>query len=287
VKSFLVGAGFDEIMRYSFYGEEAALCSGVPVADHLALENPMNPDQKYLRVGLSPGMHATVIENLHRFPSFDFFEFGRTYRAGAGGEIIEEKRIALACVAEESEKGAAFYRLKGAIENLFMHAHITGYSFDVVEPRSSLYHPGRTAEIRIGGEPVGAVGEANPTLLKRMGSRRGAFAEILFSAITDHGSDAIGAVPLPKYPGIERDLAFLVPARLPVADMMALFRREGGAYLKACEMFDAYENEEGRSIAFRLTFAADDRTLASAEVEDVVQHIVEQAEALLGARLRV
>jgi phenylalanyl-tRNA synthetase beta chain len=97
-------------------------------------------------------------------------------------------------------------------------------------------------------------------------------------------------VSLPKYPAVQRDLAFAVPMTVPAARVEQVLRQEGGPYLRSIVMFDLYTGKgmapEERSIAWRLTFRADDRTLTDAEVNEIHRRLVEAVKKRLDIQIR-
>ena len=286
IKDYCADAGFDEVMTYSFVGGKYAELSGIPVSDHLELENPMNDEQRYLRTKLLPQAVEKVTENLRYLEAFTFFEFGRTY-AKAGDTIGEEKRLLLAMAGDEKRKGDIFFALKGETENLLAHLRIRNVSFVQPETVEPVLHPSRVADIVVEGECIGAIGEANPALFKKFGSgKRVAFAEFRFDRLMRHIGGDPTAEALAKYPSVNRDLAFLVPVKTLAADMIETIREAGGAYLLDIALFDVYESGSEKSMAFHLTFQSAERTLEAAEVDDAVRSITGAVEAAHGGYLR-
>lgn len=287
LKEYFIGAGFDEVMTYSFYGEQDASLSGVPLSAHLELENPMNADQRYLRTKLLPQAVGKVVENLRFLDSFRFFEFGRVHWKEAGGMVAEEKRMLLALVGDESGKGGIFFAMKGEIENLLSRFRMRNISFEQLNRVSPILHPSRVADILVDGESIGAVGEANPSLFRKFGQgKRVAFAEFHVEKFLKHVGGSFEATDLSKYPSVNRDLSFFVPMRTLANDMIETIRRVGGRYLSEIELFDVYEGDREKSMAFHLTFGSDDRTLESGEIEDVMETIIQSVSISHKGRLR-
>lgn len=287
LKEYFTGAGFDEIMTYSFYGEQDASLSGVPLSAHLELENPMNADQQYLRTKLLPQAVGKTLENLRFLDGFRFFEFGRVHWRESGGLIVEEKRMLLTLVGDESDKGSVFFTMKGEIENLLSRFRMGAVSFEQLNRVSSILHPSRVADILVDGESIGAVGEANPSLFRKFGQeKRVAFAEFHVEKFLRHMRESFEASTVSKYPSVNRDLSFFVPVRTLANDMLETIRRVGGKYLSRVELFDVYEGADERSMAFHLSFGADDRTLESGEIEEAMQAITESVSVSHKGRLR-
>jgi phenylalanyl-tRNA synthetase beta chain len=110
---------------------------------------------------------------------------------------------------------------------------------------------------------------------------------VLWSAVD---KEIIRVMPLPKFPPVLRDLAFILPENIKAQAVTALFREFGGEKLEAVSLFDVYQGEHipngYRSLAFSLTFRIPDRTLQDEEVNTIMEAIVKAATERFGAQLR-
>lgn len=284
LKEYLACAGFDEIMTYSFYGRDLLGQSGVPEDVHLTLENPMNPDQTYLRAKLLPSVLDKAIENMPRVDGFRIFEFGRVY-SHEGGSVREEKRIASALSLKETNSGEAFLAQKGEIERLFGFFHTDEtISFRPAADVSPLFHPGRTAHIMAGEEVIGVVGEAHPSFVRKSGSRKIAIAELSFPALLRLYGSPITLKPIPRFPSVSRDISLVVPKNVAVGDLARVIRESGAPLLRDAGFFDVYEKGAEKNVAFHLSFGADDRTIEGEAAEAALEGIVRAAEKAFGAK---
>ena len=95
---------------------------------------------------------------------------------------------------------------------------------------------------------------------------------------------------LPVLPAIEQDLALLVPVNVSARQVEELIRSAGGKLLEGVSPFDLYRGKgipEGfRSIAYRLRFRAQDRTLTDAEAAAAVQRILKRLKDEYGIERR-
>ena len=285
LKEYLAAAGFDEIMTYSFYGEDSRRQGGVPEEAHLILENPMNPDQMYLRAKLLPTVFGKAIENVPRTDRFKLFEFGRVYFR-EGDAVHEEKRIAFALSLKESVSGEAFLSQKGEVERLFDFLRIRdGISFEPAEEVSPLFHPGRTVRILADGELVGVVGEAHPSFIKKFGSRRIAIAELSFPILLRLSGAPVVMKPISKFPSVSRDISLVVPSQVTFGELEKVIVSSGGDLLRGCGFFDLYEQGREKNVAFHLSFGEDDRTIEGKDAEEAFRRIVRATEESFGAKL--
>ncbi len=285
LKNECVSSGFDEVMTYSFYGEEIVSETGVPQVAHLVLENPMNPEQEFMRAKLLPPVIEKAFENFRRFSSVRMFEFGSIYFRSDDG-IGEEKRLAAVLSEEEKSSGENYRTLKGETERIVRSIGYTeGLLFRPTESVSPLFHPARTAKVFIGETCVGVCGEIHPRLLKKFGTRRAALLELSFSELLNLPKKETEYIPLPKFPYAIRDISLLVPRKTLATDLEQSILEAGSPLLKRCELFDIFESGETRNLAFHLSFGAGDRTITSEEMQDSFDRIVAQVEGRFSARL--
>ena len=92
-----------------------------------------------------------------------------------------------------------------------------------------------------------------------------------------------------KFPKSERDLSMTVPKEITVDKIEKIFKENGGKLLENYELFDIYEGEqvaEGyKSIAYNLSFRANDHSLVDGEVDEIIKIIVNDLSSM-GIELR-
>src|SRR5207302_422337 len=133
------------------------------------------------------------------------------------------------------------------------------------------FHPGRTGEILDGGEAIGIIGEVHPEVATQLGlPGRAVVAEVLFDRFTGGGQQTPQARPLPRFPGVRRDLTVVIQGKIAGRDLVQVIRRLGGYTLREIQMVSEYQGPPlgagARSLSFRLQYQADDRTLTNEEV---------------------
>jgi phenylalanyl-tRNA synthetase beta chain len=296
VKEYLAHAGFDEIMTYSFYGEKEISAAALEAERHLMIENPLSPDQNHLRLTLIPLMLSKVRENLRHFQSFDCFEWGSGFSRHLKTRGPEEsKSLGLVTVLpKQNVSGEAFFSLKGRIIALFEALAIDSerISWEPLDrhPEASigdLFHPTRSACVMLDGKVIGIVGEAHPKTIKAFGvPSKLAMAQFSAHALQLARKSETRFVPLQKFPYALRDISLSFPKKTTVADVESVLREVGAPLLVRNELFDIYEQEDEKSLAFHLFFGHAERTLSSQEVDSAFDRIVEAAQNRLGAVLR-
>lgn len=293
-REVLAGSGFTETWN-------PALVSGreleaVRVAAHaMRVSNALSDDMDTLRTSLLPSLLSVVALNRDRGrAAVNVYEVASVYLAPVGEKNTQQpdEPLRLAAVADggaTAESGrAAFYRLKsvlaGCVESLAAPA--STYQRAAAE----LFHPGRCAAVVMDGRQLGYIGEIHPTVSAhyRLEGRLVAF-EIDVEPVLA-ASRVPRAQPLPRFPGVERDLAVVVDEHVAAGAALATIKEHGGDMLELARAFDEYQGaqvpEGHKSIAFTLTFRSPERTLTDAEVEGVMSEIRSGLEKKLSARFR-
>ena len=151
------------------------------------------------------------------------------------------------------------------------------------------WHPGRCVEVLVDSVVVGHAGELHPAACERLGvPARTCAVELDLTAIG--AREVLPAPTISSYPAVNQDVALVVDASVPAADVESALRSGGGDLLESVRLFDVYTGAQlgdGRkSLAYALTFRADDRTLTEDEASTWRTAAVEAAEKAVGASLR-
>ncbi|HET6790642.1 MAG TPA: phenylalanine--tRNA ligase subunit beta [Actinomycetota bacterium] len=292
VRDALVRAGLREAKPLPFASEEDLALMGDGQA--IPLANPLRAEEAWLRTSLLPGLLRTVARN-QRWGSgtASIFEVGVVFRSGDPAE--ERRHAGFVHCGAAGEGWAADDRTldvldaRGTLESLLGDLGVEDWSLG--EPLAHPFHPGRSARILLGDEPVGALGELHPRIAASLEIEgRVAAAEIQLEPVRAAAARAFQLVEVPRFPPVRRDLAFVVPTGVSAGALQAVLDDAGEALLDRSTLFDVFEGgaiPEGRkSLAFALEFRAPDRTLTDEEVEPVVAAIVDRVRSELGAELR-
>ena len=176
------------------------------------------------------------------------------------------------------------------MENLLAALHITDWHVEAVTSDPT-WHPGRTAALYIGDVYAGIFGELHPLVVKNYDLKAPVFAaEFALDALIGIGEVVPVYQPTPIYPAVPRDLAVVVDKAMEVGKLEAAIRSAEPAYLKAISVFDIYEGLQvgagKKSVAFSLTFQADDQTLTDDLVQAEMDKIVAALERDCQGQLR-
>jgi phenylalanyl-tRNA synthetase beta chain len=214
------------------------------------------------------------------------------------GEVVRAPSV----VAPQSGEQAGWWG-KGrpadwadAVEAARKVAHEAGTELVIRKGQYGPWHPGRCAELAItvdGAERVvGHAGELHPRVVKALGlPERTCAMEIDLDAVESAGDAMVKAPRISTFPVATQDVALVVDAVVPAAEVEEALREGAGELLESIRLFDVYENVEqlgeGRkSLAYALRFRAADRTLTVDEASAARDAAVALAGERVGAELR-
>jgi phenylalanyl-tRNA synthetase beta chain len=321
----LAEAGYVEVLCYPFVDPAVFDALGVPAGDPrrelVRLANPLSEEEPALRSTLLPPLLATLRRNLRRGQrDLALFEIGAVFspRAGAGEapprmgvagrpsdfelELAEAFvpaqpwHVAVALAGDVDPAGwwgggqaASWADAVEAGRRVLAAAGVPAGQVAVRRGARAPWHPGRCAEILVDGAVVGHAGELHPAACAALDlPRRTCAAELVLDAVP-----LPGVTPAPRistYPPALIDVALVVPAGTPAAAVQEALVAGSGELLEAVRLFDVYESaqlgEGHKSLAFKLTFRASDRTLTVEEAVAARDAAVGEAARRVGAVLR-
>ncbi len=303
VRDHLVALGLQEVVTYRLTTPEREARARRPGAApderaYVELLNPITEDRRVMRHELLPSV-LEVAETNARQDRLAIFEIGPVYLPAEGEDLPDEpRRLAIVLAGRRQETNWSrpetaemdFYDLKGLLDALAADLHFEGVACEPAEHPS--FHPGRCARLRVAGRDLGVFGELHPQVRPAWDLPAAAVlaADLDFETLQAALPDRYPIRSIPRFPPVVEDLAVVVDDALPAARVEALAREAGGELLHEIQLFDVYRGEQieagKKSLAYRLTYQADDRTLTDPEVAAVRERIVEQVEKQLGGRLR-
>jgi phenylalanyl-tRNA synthetase, beta subunit, non-spirochete bacterial len=286
VKDALVGLGFYETFTYSFVSPKSFEKSTFKQENPLVISNPLGEDTSIMRQHLLPSLFEVAATNVKaKNKSARLFEVGTVYHKSDETSAMpasEQKKIAAVAYGTDE----TFFTLKAAVETLLNSLGITP-EFTAKECPS--FHPYVCAEITAGDKVLGKLGEVHPAVTANYeitGTKLFAFV-LDFDSVFDTASFNCSYKTESVYPASSRDLALVVSDETPVGEIQNVIKQNGGRTLQNVEIFDIYRgaNVDGKSVAYALTFRANDRTLTDAEIDKTIERIL-AACAKSGAALR-
>jgi len=305
VRDVLTRCGLDEVITYSIVDirDDARLSSSgeeMSVQDYVALRNPLSSDRVHLRRQLLPSLLNAARSNLRFLERVSIFEISRVFHPRSGHVLPDEPRHLCILVAGPREGRSwldgqdrtmmDFYDLKGIVEALCEGIHVSDVTWE--RGHHPAYHPGRCAQVSVGGAVVGVAGELHPVVRDAFGLPEQPVCTLEFDldVLLSNWVEAPEAMPLSVHPPVYEDLAVVVDVETPASQVRDLIAQAGGSMLRQVELFDVYQGEQigagKKSLAYALTYQADDKTLTDKQVARLRARIVRELQRELDASLR-
>ena len=279
--------GLNEDRTYTLVSKEMASLFNYDNKEAVVLPNPMSLDKSVVRLSLIPSLIKTYEYNKARkVDNINIYEIAKTYNSNFEEDhkvaILMKGNYMINAVNNVNVKDD-FYLLKGIVENLFDYLGLKNrYAFNKCEINE--LHPGISAEITIDRNRVGIIGKVHPSLVKDDIY----VAEISMTKLYELHTKPLKYKEASKYPSIEKDVAFVVDNNMTNKELMDAIKKAGGRLLTDIDIFDIYKDiEEGKkSMAYKLTFKDETRTLSDTEVMEVFNKIISEVEDKCNAKLR-
>ena len=243
----------------------------------IKLANASNPNIETIRKTMIPTQLCQVRSNLGYAPEFGIFEVGRVVSGMTEDDLcVENKLLGITLYQKGSDVRGVYFRMKAIIETLVDELKHKSVSFEKIEPTFGWEHPVNLNAVIVDGEVIGRIGLIHPSVMKKLDKRATVvFAEIDMDKFAAVENLSIRYEEPSKFPSIEIDLSFLTARFAPV---MKAIENASCGLIKAVDVIDIYDAGDASSIAVRLTFSDNSRTLTKEEVTDVTDGIVSELE---------
>ena len=296
VKRQMVGFGFQELITYSLTSikklEMAA--SGRLDFQPVKLINPMTEEHEYLRSNLRAGLLTALADNRrYEEGAIRFFELGRVYLPRPG-DLPRESDILCGILSGPRGDGLSpgetevfdFYDAKGVVEALLSRL---GMAVSFREGSEAGLSPGKQAEVIIGGDRLGVVGELDPGVLNAFDIPAPvALFEVDISALAPLTVTEKEYHSIPRFPAVVRDIALVVDSTILHQQITEVV--SGFPLVTGVSIFDVYAGGQmppgKKSMAYRLVFQSENHTLTDEEVNGVLDKVLDELASRFGAALR-
>lgn len=298
-RSVLTTLGYHEAITYSLVGKESLQDSLMPQKEIVALASPMSEDHRYVRDSILPSLLQAIAYNQARaLKDVALFEMSNVY-----GKNHVEERLCVA-VSGSLQKNrwqnysldVDFYTMKGLCESLL---EVVGFDANRITFKPNTmdvehFHPYRSAEVYLGKELLGLLGQVHPKMAQRYNIADTVALEINVEVILKNKASKVKFSEVSKFPTITRDLAFVVKEDIPVADIIKSIKKNGKLekenIIQNVEVFDVYTGEHveqgSKSIALSITFQSYVRTLKDQDINSIHERILETLKKDVNAQLR-
>ena len=285
------GLGYSEIITYSFVSptifDRIRISADSPLRNVLKIQNPLGEDTSVMRTIALPSMMDILSRNYaYHNKNVKLYELAKIYLPQENDLPQEPKMLMLGSYGAEEN----FFKLKGEVEAIFTGLRMPKASYTAVNDNPS-YHPGRCAKVTINGVEIGYMGQVHPLVAQNYDMDCEVYcAELNFTAMFALQLPEPTYIPLPKYPGVTRDLSLMCDEAVTVAQIEEVITASAGKLLRNVKLFDIYRGtgvpEGKKSMAFSLELRSDERTLTDADSEQAVSKVLAALAEKLGATLR-
>ncbi len=291
LRDLVAACGFQEVITYSLTSRSRIAPESV-----VRVANPFSAEHEYLRTSLRPGLLSALAANQkYEESSIRLFEIGRVF-LGRGSDLPDERESLSGVISGPrgelswlGEKGQCdFFDAKGVVEALLAKLGVeANYEAGKVEG----LHPGRVARVIVDQTEVGIVGEVHPKVSEGFDllPQPVAIFEIDISKLLACLKGRARYHPLSRFPRSVRDIAILVDVAVPAKQMLDIIRSV--PLVSHVRLFDLYTGKQvpagKKSVAFRIAYQSDTRTLTDEESEAAEKEILSRLEKEVGATRRV
>lgn len=280
INETLLSCGCSEISTFSFISpkvyDRIRLPKDSQLRNSVVIMNPLGEDTSIMRTTILPSMLEVLSRNYnHKNAEAYLYEIGTVYEPTEAGKLPIERQKAVIGVYGS---GADYYTLKGIVEKLLDVLNTAEYDIVPVSDNPT-FHPGRCAQFKIGDKVLATLGEVHPEAAENYSiGERVYIAEVDVETAYENRMPSRTHKPLPKFPAVTRDLAFVCDRDIPVLTLEKEIRTAVGKTLENVTLFDVYEGEQiesgKKSVAFNIQMRSADKTLTDEEADAAVKRVI-------------
>ncbi len=285
VKDFLVKAGFIELRTYSFVGDALAAAFGLESEKLVELSNPIAEDKKFMQPMIIPRLVSASADNFKYTDELNIFEISNIFERSSN-KLNEQEHLAIVRAIKNSDDILSNFRIvKGTVNDMLA---ALGLSEVIWRPADTVFKNrdnymfwsvSSSAILEVDGRNIGVVGILRQDISAGFSWPHNIVAvEINFSQLVQESSEEHEYRLPSKYPEAVRDIAVLVDNNTLVDEVGSEIARVGKSLIRDIELFDYYEGEnlpEGKkSLAFRVIYQSQTRTLSGKEIDDMHKNII-------------
>ncbi len=291
--------GYTEVYNYSFVSAEQIKSLGGDVAKYIEMDNPLSKEKPYLRRTLVNNLLENVKKNIENFSTVRLFEVGQTFLLNEAGprakdssdELLPRQDTWLTSIVAIRKGQNLFSTAKGVVETV-AHELKSEFTYRSPENPRPWQHQTRSASIYYNNVLVGTIYEIHPAVLARIGiDGRAAAVDFVLNRLVELGvaSNEVKYQPVPVYPEVVRDLAFVVTKSV-THDQIKELIINSDPLIRRVELFDSYSGDkisaDKKSLAFHITYGSKDCTLTTEEINATQEKVLKNLIVTFGAEIR-
>lgn len=280
--------GFSQGMCYSFESpkvfDKLLLPEDSSLRRAVQISNPLGEDFSIMRTISLNGMLSSLAFNYnHRNKNVRLYELGNIYLP---------KQLPLTELPDERMKftlgfygDGDFFTMKGVIEEFLEKVGMKAKkTYDPTDKKPFL-HPGRQTDVIYQGKTIGFLGEVHPAVMDNYGLGEKTYVAVLdMPQIVEMATFDRKYTGIARYPAVTRDISMIVPKKISAGAIEAVIEQRGGKLLEGYHLFDIYEGAQilsgFKSMAYSISFRANDRTLEESDITAAMKKIWNGLEAL-------
>ena len=291
LRQFFAGEGFVETINLPFTSDaHNGLFSGPwkGPSTSVPLLNPLAKENSAMRQSLLPGLLDSLRVNLaHKAANFYGYQLGKVFRCHGAGGYEERLCIGALMYGSRAIRGVRrkdvpvldFLECKGSVEGILDLFGLRS-SVSWTPMTSELLHPGQAAQIDHQGRPIGVIGQLHPDICEQLEVPQVYVFELDFEKLLEYAPRRMAVRALPKFPSIERDFAIVVDRDFASQRIIDWIENLKEPLIEYVQVFDQYVGapiaEGKKSLAYNISYRAEDRTLADSEVNPLHQSIIDR-----------
>lgn len=297
IRELLIANGLYETLNYTLVNDRLiSYFKGLNNNEPYCLLHPMTEDHKYTRVTLLPSLLETLNYNLSRQgKDIKIFEVSDVYSKNG-----VECHLGIVLNGEDEYRHLmnkipyGYAHVKGLFEAIMnlLAIDASRYRLVRVSDKFKELHPGRAAEIYIGKDLIGIMGELHPNMMKEfdLGKAPTAVLEINLSKLLEVRVSPIKVIPPSRFQTVERDLALVARKDISAQEIIKVIKQAGHNMIKQVDIFDVYQGEHVdfgfKSIALKIVYEDTTKSFTSEEIANLEKGIINALEAKLSIKLR-
>jgi phenylalanyl-tRNA synthetase beta chain len=300
LRCFMAGEGLVEAINLPFTPSRInSLFAGLwRVPKPVSVLNPLAKETDELRQSLLPGLIENLKLNLaQRAENFAAYQLGKTFALSSSGEPVERQCVGALfygirpCLGltQNKSRPVDFLDCKGLVEGLLeLFRLLSSVGWSVLD--APVLHPGQSAALSLNSEFAGYLGQLHPDICEDLEVPRCWVVELDFEKWLEYAPRRIAVHALPRFPAVERDVAIVVDRDFSAHQVIGWIKSLEEALIEQVEVFDQYEGtsipEGKKSLAYRVSYRAEDRTLTDTEINALHQSLVDRLGTRFGAEQR-
>ena len=276
-----------ELHSYIWAYTDELKALGIEVEDNVKLLNATNPNIETIRTSIIPTQLCQVKVNTGYSTDFGIFEIGKVIKGvKEDGLCNEQKKLCITLFSKTKDIKTLYLELRDMLSVAVSDIKHNSLSFKATEADKAYIHPVNYNKVFIGETEIGVMGMPHPSVLKKIDKKANVvFAEIDMNAFTDADVEAIVYDEPSKFPAMTYDISVEVPQGMLFENLKNCWQEVNTELLKSTKIVDTYDTDEVHSITIRFEFSSNERTLSSAEIQEIMDKVIANL-GTIGVNLR-